>query len=97
MNVLLAVVFTNYKERIVVLADEKTEKRIELIGYYVDYFDEDSKGYLTFPESKRFFKTVFDLTYKKESDKAYFKLLAKVIDTEDKQILTREGIVEFFS
>ena len=49
---LLAVVFENYKSRIVSRADSKSRKRLKYIVNYYDRYDEVGKGFLTLDEAK---------------------------------------------
>lgn len=47
MSVLLAVIFDNYKKRMVELQRKKVSKRLEYISQFFDYYDVDGNGWLT--------------------------------------------------
>ena len=46
-NILLAVVFENYKKRLEFRVETKVESRAKMISKYFDQIDTEGKGYLT--------------------------------------------------
>ena len=54
-NILLAVVFDNYKRQLVEKVDDHTETRVKYISEYFDSFDRDKKGVLSLAKGKLFF------------------------------------------
>jgi two pore calcium channel protein len=51
-NILLAVVFDNYKRQLVEKVDHHTETRVQYISEYFDSFDRDKKGVLSLAKGK---------------------------------------------
>ncbi len=49
---LLAVVFENYKSRILLRADTKSKKRLAYILTYYERYDDQLKGFLSLTEAK---------------------------------------------
>ena len=54
-NVLLAIVFDNYKKRVVKMSESKIQKRMTFIKMYYEQFDPDDLGYLTYKQARNFF------------------------------------------
>lgn len=65
MNLLLAIVYQGYVDRITRQNTKKESQRISLILKFFQEFDSGTKNYLTIDESKKFFAFVFDLDYSK--------------------------------
>jgi two pore calcium channel protein len=63
LNVLLAIVFDNYKKRIEDTVLEKQNERHKYIEMYYRCYDQEEKGYLTINESKKFLALVMNLDY----------------------------------
>ena len=47
-NILLAIVFDNYKKRVEQISEKKIRERMYYIRMYYDQFDPDDLGYLTY-------------------------------------------------
>ena len=75
LNVLLAVIFDNFKSRVEISREGKANKRIEYINQFFDKFDEEGKGWLNLNQTKSFFALVLDLNYKKP---AHNKMFSKI-------------------
>jgi two pore calcium channel protein len=69
LNVLLAIVFDNYKSRIEAQCSKKANKRTELVIQHYVCYDREGKGYLTIDESKKFFALLMDLNYANKQDR----------------------------
>jgi two pore calcium channel protein len=65
LNVLLAIVFDNYKKRLDNVVTEKQNIRLKYINDFYSKIDTDEKGYLTLDEMKEFFQIVIPLNYEK--------------------------------
>jgi len=63
MNVLLAVIFDNYKRRVQWTSQNRGKERLKHIEKFFDKYDEGAKGYLSVYEAKVFFGYVLDLHY----------------------------------
>lgn len=64
MNVLLAVIFDNYKRRVEWTSQNRGKERVQYINQFFDKYDEGNKGWLTVYEAKAFFALVLGLDYK---------------------------------
>lgn len=82
MNVLLAVIFDNYKRRVQWTSDSRGKERIEYIEKFFDKYDEGHKGYLTIYEAKAFFGYVLDFNYRDSDDRKKLHTILKVADPE---------------
>ena len=82
-NILLAIVFDNYKKRITQKVENKTETRVSYIIKYFEMFDLDNDGILSLIEAKKFFAIVLDLDYKLPRDRVTFRKIMKVLDVDD--------------
>ena len=69
MNVLLAVIFDNYKRRIEWTSQNRGRERVQHIEKFFDKYDEGKKGWLTIQEAKAFFAFVLSLNYKDSEDR----------------------------
>jgi len=96
-NILLAIVFDNYKKRITQKVEDKTESRVSYIVKYFEMFDLDNDGILNLLEAKKFFSIVLDLNYKKPSDRVTFRKIMKVLDVDDQRIIYKVNVIQFFS
>ena len=96
-NILLAIVFDNYKKRITQKVENKTETRVSYIVKYFEMFDLDNDGILNLLEAKKFFAIVLDLNYKKPSDRVTFRKIMKVLDIDDQRIIYKANVIQFFS
>ena len=63
LNVLLAVIFDNFKSRVETSREDKVTKRMVYINQFFDKFDEEGKGWLNLKQTKAFFALVLDLNY----------------------------------
>ena len=82
LNVLLAVIFDNFKNRVEVSREDKVSKRMQYINQFFDKFDEEGKGWLNLKQTKDFFALVLDLNYKKPAHNRMFSKIKKIIDPE---------------
>jgi predicted membrane protein len=82
MNVLLAVVYSNYQRQIVEQAEKKTKKRLMHITSCYHCYDVEKKSYLTIEEAKRFFGYIMNMNYKSKQDRQSFKNIMMTIDPE---------------
>ena len=55
LNLLLAIVYDNYKTRIETKVNSKNKDRINFIRQYYYAYDLSNKGYLNIDECKKFF------------------------------------------
>ena len=72
MNVLLAVIFDNYKRRVQWTSQNRASQRVEHINKFFDNYDEGDKGWLTIYEAKAFFKFVLNLDYSSKDNRTKF-------------------------
>ena len=63
MNVLLGVIFDNYKRRVQWTSQNRGRERMVHIEKFYERYDEGNKGYLTIHEAKAFFAYALDLKY----------------------------------
>lgn len=96
MNVLLAVIFDNYKRRVQWTSQNRGKERIEYIEKFFDKYDEGDKGYLTIYEAKAFFGYVLDFNYRESDDRKKLQTILKVADPEQAKMLLRHRVIEFF-
>ena len=96
LNVLLAVIFDNFKSRVEISWESKVNKRMEYINKFFDKFDEEGKGWLNLKQTKAFFALVLDLNYKKPVHNKMFSKIQKIIDPEHQHEFLKERILEFF-
>ena len=96
LNVMLAVVFENYKNRIKQVTENKTEKRLEYIKKQYAHYDEDEKGFLTITQAKKFFAYVIPLNFKLEQDRQSFKNIMTMVDPDGEMKAHYVDIEEFF-
>jgi len=71
-NILLAVVFDNYKKRLQEKVEDKTESRVKYISQYFEEFDKESKGYLTLEQAKNFFQCCLSLSTQEQRTESHF-------------------------
>lgn len=69
MNVLLAVIFDNYKRRIGWTSETRSRERMKYINQFFDEYDEGNKGWLTLHEAKDFFVYVLSFDYHDKEDR----------------------------
>ena len=96
MNVLLAVIFYNYKRRVQLTSQNRGRERIEFIETFFDRYDEGNKGWHTIYEAKAFFAYVLDLNYRDKEDREKLQTILKVSDPEQAKMLLRHRVIEFF-
>lgn len=99
LNVLLATIFSGYKNKLAERALEIADKRLVYLEKYFNEIDKGNKGYLINGngEARRFFKIVCNLNFKKEEDVQTFKQIMKIVDPEDTKKIYKEAILEFFA
>lgn len=95
-NVLLAIVFDNYKKRVVKMSESKIQKRMTFIKMYYEQFDPDDLGYLTYKQARNFFQQVLEMNFKRKAHRQRFVQVIKIVDPEHYKIVTKERILEFF-
>jgi len=96
LNLLLGVIFDNYKRRIEELRLAKGTERLQYIKQFFDQFDAGEKGYLTAREARRFFSQVLDLNYKIKEDRSKFKTMMHVLDPLNEGVVYEDRMLEFF-
>lgn len=96
MNVLLAVIFDNYKRRVEWTSQNRGRERVVHINMFFDRYDEGGKGWLTVYEAKDFFAYILNLNYSKTEDRQNFKNIMKLADPEGAKILLKHRVLEFF-
>ena len=77
LNILLAIVFENYKAHIESKVKSKNTKRVKLILPYYKCYDREEKGYLTINEAKKFFGFVMDFDYNEKTNREAFMNIMK--------------------
>ena len=97
MNVLLAMVYENYKKRVEKKAELKTNKRVGYISTIFQMFDKNQKEYLDLDEAKKFFELVLDFNYKKKEGRAKFRKIMSIIDSDGELRVRKENLIEYFS
>jgi two pore calcium channel protein len=97
MNVLLAMVYENYKKRIEKKAELKTNKRVGYISTIFQMFDKNQKEFLDLGEAKRFFELVLDFNYKTKEGRAKLRKIMTIVDTEGELRVRKENLIEYFS
>jgi len=95
-NVLLAVIFDNFKSQMERLQRKKVSHRMEYIQQFFNAFDEQGNGWLTIKQAREFFSTVLDLDFKKCKHQRQFRKIMKVVDPEDNKFVLKERVLEFF-
>lgn len=96
MNVLLAVIFDNYKRRIGWTSETRSRERMKYITQFFDEFDESDKGWLTVYEAKDFFAHVLDLNFRDKEDRTKFITILRLADPEGAKKLLKHRVLEFF-
>ena len=96
MNVLLGVIFDNYKRHVELSSRNRSKRRMKIIERYYRQFDEEGKGYLTIVQAREFFALALDLNYHKRAHRDTLRQTLKIIDPEGNRILLRDRILEFF-
>ena len=96
MNVLLGVIFDNYKRHVELSSRNRSKRRMEIIERYYRQFDEENKGYLTIVQARRFFALTLDLNYHRKAHRDTFRQTLGIIDPERHRILLRDRVLEFF-
>jgi hypothetical protein len=69
LNVLLAVVFDNYKKKLEERVSQKQEMRSEYISHFFFKYDKGLKGFLDVEESKPFLQIIMNLDFSKKGDR----------------------------
>ena len=93
LNVLLGVIFENYKRATLENQKERSRQRLKYIGILFDRCDEAMKGHLALKEAKSFFATVLELDYGKEEDRFIFRRLMGLLDPERNKVVFKERIL----
>ena len=96
MNVLLGVIFDNYKRHQELSSKNRSKRRLKIIARYYKQFDEEDKGYLTVVQAREFFAITLDLDYSKKSNRDTFRQTMRIIDPEGNRIIFKDRIMEFF-
>lgn len=96
MNVLLAVIFDNYKKQVQLTSQNRGRERMIFIEKFYARYDEGAKGWLELHEAKAFFAYVLDLQYSERQDRVKFRSIMKVADPDDAKIILRHRVLEFF-
>ena len=96
LNILVAIVFDNYKKRVAEKQKKKLIKRLEYVEMYFDLHDEDNNGVLDLREAKHFFSTVLDLKFKKKAHRLTFLRIMKICDPEKNKVIFKDRVLEFF-
>lgn len=94
LNVLLAIVFTNYKKRLQEKVEKKGEDRAKMISDYFDEYDKGNKGYLDLAETKKLFAMLLDLKWTRNRDRVTFKKIIKLIDIDGTKEIQKENLIE---
>lgn len=87
-NLLLAMIFDNYRKRVQEKADTKVEERVIMIRQYFERFDREKKGYLDLSQAKTFLKALLDLNYTKPKDRITFRKFMKLVDLKGNHEIT---------
>ena len=66
LNILLANVFSMYKQRLGEILQSHTDARVKRVCKYFDKFDDDKNGHLDVKQCRNFFCQVFGLDYSKK-------------------------------
>ena len=96
MSVLLAVIFDNYKKRMVELQRKKVSKRLEYISQFFDYYDVDGNGWLSMRQTRKFFETVLDLDQRRPKHRKLMQQIFRIVDPDNEKKILKEYILEFF-
>ena len=96
LNVLLGVIFENYKKATLENQKERSRQRLKYTEILFDRCDEGLKGHLALREAKTFFSTILELDYGKEEDRLIFRRLMGLLDPERNKVVFKERILQFF-
>jgi two pore calcium channel protein, plant len=97
LNILVAIVFDNYKQRVAERREYRLLKRIHYVEMYFEIYDSDKNGYLDLQEAKSFFSYLFDLTWTKHAHRKTFLSIMKIVDPENNKIVFKDRCLEFFA
>ena len=96
-NVLLAVIFDNYKRRIELNSVKRVGNRRGHVEKIYNQYDKDAKGYLTISQARKFFATTLDLNFKYKSHQKIFRKTLKHLDVEETKQIRKERIMTYFA
>ena len=96
MNVLLGVIFDNYKRHQELSSKNRSKRRLKIIARYYQQIDKEDKGYLTVVQAREFFAITLDLDYTKKSNRDTFRQTMRILDPEGNRIIFKDRIMEFF-
>ena len=97
LNVLLAVIFDNYKRRIELNSVQRIGNRRQHVEKIYNRFDTEGKGYLTISQARKFFAVTLDLNYKLKSHQKIFRKTLKHLDVEELKEIRKERIMTYFA
>ena len=83
LQMVLAVVFDNYKRRIELKSVEKIGNRRQYVEKIYNQFDVEGKGYLTIRQARKFLGLTLDLNYRYKSHQERFRKILKHLDIEE--------------
>jgi two pore calcium channel protein len=95
-NMLLATIFSGYKQKMQEKVLQISDKRLIYLEKYYNMNDMDKKGYLKLTEIKKFFSQVLNLDYKKEDDRISFKKIMRIVDPQKTFKVQKDTIMDFF-
>ena len=96
-NVLLAVIFDNYKRRIELNSVIRVGSRRQHVEKIYNQFDHEVKGYLTISQTRKFLSVTLDLDYKYKPHQKIFRKVLKHLDVEETKMIKKERIMTFFA
>jgi len=96
-NVLLAVIFDNYKRRIELNSVKRVGNRRQHVEKIYNKFDTEGKGYLTISQARKFFALTLDLNFKYKSHQRIFRKTLKHLDVEETKQIKKERIMTYFA
>ena len=96
-NVLLAVIFDNYKRRIELNSVVRVGSRRQHVEKIYNQFDHEAKGYLTISQTRKFLSVTLDLDYRYKAHQKIFRKVLKHLDVEETKMIKKERIMTFFA
>ena len=96
-NVLLVVIFDNYKRRIELNSVIRVGSRRQHVEKIYNQFDHEVKGYLTISQTRKFLSVTLDLDYKYKAHQKIFRKVLKHLDVEETKMVKKERIMTFFA
>ena len=96
-NVLLAVIFDNYKRRIELNSVIRVGSRRQHVEKIYNQFDHEVKGYLTISQTRKFLSVTLDLDYRYKAHQKIFRKVLKHLDVEETKMIKKERIMTFFA